>query len=152
MVCTASVLPLEEDQMPSPATAILHSLRDTNLTVADPTEDIRERRVVGKAGEEIGTVDDLLIDERERKVRLLQVKAGGLLGLGETKFLVPVDAITRINDDTVYIDQTRERVVGAPRYDPALTREADWTDLYQHYGYRPFYGPDYVAPPFPYYP
>ena len=138
--------------MPIPATAILHSLRDTNLTVADPTEDIRERRVLDKAGQEIGTVDDLLIDERERKVRLLQIKAGGLLGLGETKFLVPVDAITRISGDTVDIDQTREQVVGAPRYDPALTREPDWTDLYQHYGYRPFYGPDYVAPPFPYYP
>ena len=75
------------------------------------------------AGEELGKVDDLLIDEREQKVRFLEVTSGGFLGLGATKFLLPVDAITRLTDDSVYINQSRESVAGAPRYDPTLVEE-----------------------------
>lgn len=132
--------------------ATLHRLGDTNLTVADPAEDIRGRKALDKAGEEIGTVDDLLIDERESKVRFLQVASGGILGLGETKTLIPVDAITRIGADTVQLDQERTRLAGAPRYDPELADQAYWQDLYGYYGYAPFWVPGYVYPAYPFYP
>jgi hypothetical protein len=64
----------------------LCKLSDTDFTVANPDEDIRGWAVVDKDGEEIGEVDDLLVDNRETKVRFLQVTSGGL-GLGTTKFL-----------------------------------------------------------------
>jgi PRC-barrel domain protein len=40
------------------------------------------------------TMQDVFMDEREDKVRLLRVAAGGFLGLRETKFLIPFDAVT----------------------------------------------------------
>jgi sporulation protein YlmC with PRC-barrel domain len=49
--------------------AALLRLSDTDLKVADSTEDIRGRKVVDKDGKEIGDVDDLMIDDFERKVR-----------------------------------------------------------------------------------
>src|SRR5688572_10674912 len=101
----------------------LVKLRDTNLTLADRAEDIRGRDVFDTAGEEVGEVDDLFVDEQEQKVRFLQVASGGFLGLGATKFLIPVDAITRMTEDAVYISQARERLAGAPRYDPSLVDE-----------------------------
>jgi CBS domain-containing protein/sporulation protein YlmC with PRC-barrel domain len=103
------------------------------------------------AGEDLGKVDDLFIDEREQKVRFLEVASGGFLGLGATKFLLPVDAITRITDDAVYINQSRERVAGAPHYDPTLVEERYMSDVYSHYGYPPYWGPNYRYPPYPYY-
>jgi sporulation protein YlmC with PRC-barrel domain len=133
-------------------TATLRKLTDTNSAVADPAEDVRERKVLDKTGGELGTVDDLLIDDRDRKVRFLQVAAGGLLGLGETKFLVPVDAITRISSEAVHIDQTREHVTGGRRYDPTLVSERQWTELYRHYGYTPYWEAGYVYPAYPFYP
>jgi sporulation protein YlmC with PRC-barrel domain len=138
--------------MDAPMSAALHRLDDTNLTVADPAEDVRGRKVVDKAGEEIGKVEHLVIDDREHKVRFLEVGAGGFLGLGETKFLVPVDAIVRLDEDTVCVDQTRERVIGAPRYDPDLVRERDWEDLYGYYGFAPYWYPGYAPGAFPYFP
>jgi CBS domain-containing protein len=99
----------------------------------------------------LGKVDDLFIDERERKVRFLEVASGGFLGLGATKFLLPVDAITRVTDDVVYINQSREHVAGAPHYDPTLVEERYMSDVYSHYGYPPYWGPDYRYPPYPYY-
>ena len=126
-------------------------LSDTNLTLADHAEDIRGLKVLDMSGEELGTVNDLFIDEQERKVRFLEVSSGGFLGLGTTKFLLPVEAITRIGADEVHINQSRERVAGAPQYDPTLVEERYVSDVYSHYGYPPYWGPDYHYPPYPYY-
>lgn len=134
------------------AKATLKRLGDTDLTLADRAEDIRGLDVMDVSGEELGEVDDLLIDDREHKVRFLQISSGGFLGLGATKFLLPVEAITRITDDTVYVNQSRERVAGAPRYDPALVDERYVSDVYGHYGYPPYWGPDYRYPSYPLYP
>jgi sporulation protein YlmC with PRC-barrel domain len=136
-----------------PADMRLLKLSDTDMTVADPSEDIRGRKVRDNRGEEVGDVDDLLIDDRERKVRFLRVAAGGFLGIGETKFLVPVDAITHVGEDSVTIDQSRERVAGAPRYDPDLAYDVDYYGgLYGYYGYPPYWTPGYLYPAYPYYP
>jgi CBS domain-containing protein/sporulation protein YlmC with PRC-barrel domain len=132
--------------------ATLLRLSDTDLTLADPAEDIRGRDVRDLSGEDIGEVDDLLIDDLEHKVRFLQVASGGFLGLGATKFLIPVDAITRITVDVVYINQNRERVAGAPRYDPTLVDERYAREVYSHYGYPPYWGVGYEYPPYPDYP
>lgn len=129
--------------------ATLLRLSDTELRPTDPFEDIRGRRVLDMAGEELGDVNDLLIDDREHKVRFLQVASGGFLGLGATKFLLPVEAITNITVDTVHVHQGREQVAGAPRYDPSLVDERYVTDIYSHYGYPPYWGPDYHYPPYP---
>lgn len=131
--------------------ARLVRLSDTNLTLADGAEDIRGLKVLDMSGEEWGSVNDLFIDEQERKVRFLEVSSGGFLGLGATKFLLPVEAISRIDVDAVHINQSLERVAGAPQYDPTLVEERYVSDVYSHYGYPPYWGPDYHYPPYPYY-
>jgi CBS domain-containing protein len=131
--------------------ATLLRLSDTELTLADWSEDIRGRKALDMAGEELGEIDDLLIDGQEHKVRFLQVASGGFLGLGTTKFLLPVDAIARITTEEVSINQSRERVAGAPHYDPTLVDERYVTNLYGHYGYPPYWGPEYQYPPYPEY-
>lgn len=127
-------------------------LRDSGFDVTNPAEDIRGRRVFDRDSEEIGKVDDLLIDEKERKVRFLEISSGGFLGIGDRKFLLPVDAITHINEDTVTVNQNRETISKAPEYNPALTDENDLITAYDHYGYSPFWGPGYIYPEYPFYP
>ncbi len=134
-------------------TGTLVKLGDTDLTVSDPREDIRGRTVVDRNGEEIGHVDALLIDDQERKVRFLQIASGGILGIGEQKFLVPVDAVTRVGPDRVVVDQTGKHIAGSPKYDPDLTYDQSYyTDLYGYYGYPPYWGAGYTYPAYPYYP
>ena len=130
----------------------LSKLSDTGQTVANADDDIRGRNVKAKDGEDLGTVDDLLIDDQERKVRFLRVEHGGFLGFGETKSFIPVDAITRITKDDVFIDRSREQVAAAPRYDPDLVSQMGfYGDLYGHYGIMPFWGLGYAYPGYPYY-
>jgi len=133
-------------------TATLHRLGETGLTVSFPEEDVRGRNIVDRAGEELGTVDDLLVDDAEYKVRFLQVASGGVLGLGAQKVMIPVDAISRITDEAVHVDLERERVAGAPHYDPTITRDTYWEEVYGYYGYGPYWSPGYTYPAYPFYP
>jgi sporulation protein YlmC with PRC-barrel domain len=128
----------------------LVSITDSELTLADPEADIRGRKVVDASGEQIAEVDDLLVDEGEKKVRLVRIAWGGVMGLGQSKALIPVDAIVRITGDTVHVDRERERLAKAPAYDPALVSEQYLHDLYGYYGYTPFWNSGYVYPRYPY--
>ncbi len=74
-------------------------LSETNLTVADPAADVRGRRAVDNGGQEMGKVDDLLIDDQEKKVRFLRVGSGGFLGKGKEHVLVPVEAVTSVDGE-----------------------------------------------------
>lgn len=113
-------------------------LNDTSQTVADESADVRGRSVIIHDGENIGKVEDLLIDSSEGKVRFLIVASGGFLGLGAAKSFIPVEAVTQVTDDGVRIDQTREKVVGAPAYDPELVNDPTYHDsVFGYYGYTP---------------
>ncbi len=132
---------------------LLRTLDDSEMTLADSAEDVRGRTVVDQAGQEIGEVDALLLDDAESKVRFLRVAEGGLLGFGERTFLIPVDAITRIDENHVHVNQSRDRVVESPAYDPTLVYDQSYYgSVYGHYGYAPYWGPGYRYPMYPYYP
>ena len=82
-------------------TRALVKMSDSKLTVAQPEQDIRGREVVDAAGEKIGTVENLFIDEEQRKVRFIEVGSGGFLGIGESKSLLPVDLVQSVGKDRV---------------------------------------------------
>lgn len=127
--------------------ATLYTLGDRGQTIEGGADDIRGREVKDKDGEGIGRVADLLIDEREKKVRFLLVEHGGFLGFGEKKTLIPVDAVTKISESEVFIDQTRERVADAPSYDPGLADDRPYhSELFGYYGYPAYWGDGYTYP------
>ncbi len=122
------------------ATTTLRTLSDTGEMVASPNEDVRGRKVLDDAGEEIGAVDGLMVDD-EKKVRFLRVESGGFLGLGRTRIMIPVEAITRVMPHAVSIDRGREHLRGAPLYDPTLVDDTDqayWGSVYGYYGVAPY--------------
>lgn len=125
-------------------------LGDTTMTVADPSEDVRGRAMLDRNGDEIGSVDDLILDDREGRVRFLRVAHGGILGIGDSHFLVPVDAITRIDAEHVHIDRERGTMSGVPGYSPELAEDpAYYTGVYGWWGYGPYWAPGYTYPGYP---
>jgi len=127
--------------------ATLYVLGDHGHTVDGSANDVRGREVKDKDGHGIGKVADLLVDDREKKVRFLLVEHGGFLGFGETKTLIPVDAVTKITEDDVFVDQSRDRVASAPGYAPDLVDDRLYhSSIYDHYGYMPYWGEGYISP------
>ena len=86
--------------------AVLAKLSDEGQTVAATDIGIRGRRVPDRNYVDLGRIQYLLVDTVHHKVRMLRVEHGGILGFGVTASFVPVEAITVITDDVVYIDQT----------------------------------------------
>lgn len=74
----------------------LVKLGDTGKPVTETNEDIRGFSVRTASGEEIGKVDELLVDAAEEEVRFLIVASGGFLGIGKEKTFIPVDAVRSI--------------------------------------------------------
>jgi sporulation protein YlmC with PRC-barrel domain len=131
----------------------LEKLSDTGLSLADSSQDIRNRKVIDRLGEEIGHVSGLFIDQDERKVRMLEIRAGGFLGIGDRHVILPVDAITSVTKDEVHVNQTGERVAHSPAYDPTLIVDTPaqdfWEPYYGYYGLSPYWGAGYMYPEFP---
>ncbi len=123
---------------------VLSQLSESNKIVEDPTADVRGRRVVDRGGDEVGRVDDLLIDDVENRVVFLRVSEGGFLGLGKTHYLVPVEAVVTVDRDRVHIDRHRNGMREVPAYDPKLSPAPEYYgDVYGWWGVPPYWGPGY---------
>jgi sporulation protein YlmC with PRC-barrel domain len=136
---------------PSSNTTELQLLKDTGLELATPSQDIRGRSVTDRDGTAIGHISALYIDQDERKVRMLGIRVGGFLGIGEQHVLLPVDAITSVTAHDVAVSETRAKVVGSPVYDPTLVdrpTQESWDPYYGYYGYSPYWGRGYAYPNF----
>ncbi|MGM9321136.1 PRC-barrel domain-containing protein [Deinococcus aquaticus] len=122
---------------------LLEKLGDTNLTLAHSSDDIRDRKVIDSDGEALGHVSALFIDRKDRKVRFLQVGAGGFLGMGEREFLVPIEDVSSVSHAEVHINHSRDHVIAAPPFDPRLTPKYNrdfWYPYYGYYGVTPYWG------------
>ena len=67
--------------------------------------------VRNKANEELGEIEDVVVDLKSGKIRYAAVSMGGFLGIGDKLFAVPFEAISfqTHRDDGLLIDST-ERV------------------------------------------
>src|SRR5215218_6626365 len=90
----------------------------------------RGRTVVDRAGEKVGTLKDIYLDESERP-NWGSVHTG-LFGIRET--LVPLDQV-RPEEDLLRLPFDRDHVKEAPSLDPDVQLTADEEEqLYRHYG------------------
>ncbi len=131
-------------------TATLYALGDHGQTVDGSANDVRGRHVRDQDGNKIGKVVDLIVDDQDKKVRFLFVDHGGFLGFGQTHHtMIPVDAVSKITETEVFIDQSRDRVASAPGYSPDLMADRPYQErLYDHYGHMPYWGSGYSGPLF----
>ncbi|HEY1686021.1 MAG TPA: PRC-barrel domain-containing protein [Tepidisphaeraceae bacterium] len=126
----------------------------SGLTLSASAEDVRGYIVIDEKGASVGHVEDLLIDDSEKRVRFLLVGDGGFLGIGEHRILIPVDAVGRIHKNHVHISKGREHIAKAPLYDPKLDHDQQapiFPKVLGYYGFLPFWAAGYSYPGFPYY-
>src|SRR5215211_1785526 len=81
----------------------------------------------------------LVLEDLTQDVRGLDVGAGGFLGLGERRFLIPVEAVSEVREDRVVVAHKRQKVAGSPLFDAdVVVPQPPYQDeLYEYYGYLP---------------
>ena len=113
----------------------------------DPNANLRGKDALDRAGERVGQVDGLLIDEEERRVRFLRVASDPLLTGVVRHALVPVEAIVRVEADRVHLDPLRERIASAPPFEADhLYPPKYYAGLLDFYGYGPAVIPGVTVP------
>lgn len=101
-------------------------------------------RVVNRQGEDLGKIDDLMIDLDRGRVAYAVLSFGGVLGVGDKLFAIPWEALSLDRAEKRFvlgIDKTLlER---APGFDknhwPDMADPAWGAQLYGYYGYRPYW-------------
>jgi sporulation protein YlmC with PRC-barrel domain len=95
--------------------------------------------VYDRDGQKIGIVKDLYVETEVGAVRFLDVGAGGFLGLGEKRFMIPMEAVTDTSGGGVTIEHSREKVEGSPELDTkGVPKDAYQQEVYDYYGYPNF--------------
>lgn len=126
----------------------LDRLSRSGLTSADfenLDEDLTGRTVYDRLGEEIGTVQDVLVDPVRLRAAFIWVTWGGLLGIGKQQRLVPLEAIDRVTPEGVYLNRDKELVTNTPSYQDTLEgedAELHYGSVYDAYGVTPYWTGD----------
>lgn len=96
------------------------------------------------AGDELGTVEEIMIDLDSGGVAYLVLAAGGFLGMGEKYFAIPWSMVTvDLDEHEAVIDVDKATIENAPGFDRDNwpdSRDMGWiSDVYQYYGQTPFW-------------
>ncbi|MDB6035453.1 MAG: hypothetical protein JWM16_5791 [Verrucomicrobiales bacterium] len=95
-------------------------------------------KVKTASGENVGQIDDVLIDQNGQ-IRLALLGVGGFLGIGEKKTPIPWQAITATATQDFTLNVDRQKLKNAPTIDKNQTA-GEWatpsfmTEVYAHYG------------------
>jgi sporulation protein YlmC with PRC-barrel domain len=127
-------LSVEEDTGQQPN---LVNLNDTNVHLDEPWQDLRSHDVYDINDDQIGSVEDVYVDREQREARLLDVSAGGMLGIGKKHFLVPVEEVKRdVNEERITVEYPKEKVMESPEFDPDNGLKLDLQRaIYAYYGH-----------------
>lgn len=69
-------------------------------------------------GDDLGKIEDLMINTATGKVEYAVLSFGGFLGIGDKLFAVPLEAMSVDTDDEcLVLNETKERLENAPGFD-----------------------------------
>jgi sporulation protein YlmC with PRC-barrel domain len=85
-----------------------------------PVSELLGRPVINDLGDEIGRIDDLMIEEDRLAFAILSV--GGFLGIGAHHVVVTFDALLIDDDEVVLPGATRETLKSMTAYDSGRVR------------------------------
>jgi len=93
-------------------------------------------------GEDLGQIEDLMIDLTDGCVSYAVLSFGGMLGIGNKLFAVPWEALSLDQREKVFIlDVDKQRLEQAPGFDknnwPDMGDRSWQVDVYRFYGHTP---------------
>jgi sporulation protein YlmC with PRC-barrel domain len=95
-------------------------------------------------GENLGKIEDLMLDLPTGRVSYAVLSFGGILGIGDKLFAIPWDMLKMdTENNALVINIDPEMLENAPGFDrdnwPDHT-DSEWlSNVYNYYGYRPYW-------------
>ena len=106
------------------------------------TKSIIGDKLLNHSGEDLGTIQDLMINIDEGKIEYVIIAFGGFMGIRQKYFAVPFEALVLDGDEQVFIfDQNVESFENHPGFDKGHWPEANFHTQDTRY-YGGFMGPN----------
>ena len=96
----------------------LHEAKDDDAVVPGinrSVDDVEDMDLVGANGDEIGDVEEVLVDATNQPVAVV-VDAGGFLGIGDRSVVIGLDRL-QLNGDKLGTSMTKEDIEALPEWD-----------------------------------
>jgi len=98
--------------------------------------------VINTKKEDLGKVEDIMLDLQTGRIAYLVVSFGGFLGMGDKLFAVPFGAVQLDTEQHAFeLDVSKERLKNAPGFDkdnwPDFADEGTRTRVFTFYGITP---------------
>jgi len=96
------------------------------------------------AGEDLGKIEELMLDLDHSRVAYAVISFGGFLGLGDKLFAVPMEALALDAPNHQFIlNVSRQTLEDAPGFDKDSwpdVADREWgASIYAHYGQEPYW-------------
>ena len=110
-----------------------------------PASKIIGETVVNRQSENVGKIDELVIDAKKNRVLYAVLSFGGLMGMGNKLFAMPWEAFEfSTTENKLILNVDKEKLKAAPGFDPDV-KWPDFADrtwgntIYKYYGYDPYW-------------
>ncbi|MGO4280308.1 PRC-barrel domain-containing protein [Cupriavidus sp. OV038] len=126
-----------------------HSAGPGPFVMASDT--LEGNKVVDPSGEEIGTIDHIMLDVLGGRIAYAVLAMGGFLGIGEKLHALPWSALTLDTRRKCFVlGVERERIKAAPGFDkehwPTMANSQWATTIHEYYGISPYWEKDRYDP------
>src|SRR5438477_3471387 len=100
--------------------------------------------VINTKGEDLGNIEEIMIDVQRGRIAYAVLSSGGFLGIGDKLFAIPWRALTLDADRKCFVlNIDKERLEKAPGFDkdhwPSMADTRWATDVHTYYGQRPYW-------------
>jgi sporulation protein YlmC with PRC-barrel domain len=111
------------------------------------TSALKGSRVGNFAGEDLGKVDDLVVDIASGRLEYVVVTMGGFLGIGDKLCAVPWELFTvRAADHEFLLDIEKQMLLDAPAFErskwPDMSDDAWGAAIHSHFAQKPYWNSD----------
>lgn len=128
---------------------------DQNMAGCGPfvmaSDTLEGNKVVDPSGEEIGTIDHIMLDVLGGRIAYAVMAMGGFLGIGEKLHALPWSALTLDTRRKCFVlGVEKERIKEAPGFDkehwPTMANSQWATSIHEYYGISPYWEKDRYDP------
>lgn len=108
------------------------------------TKDILGVKVINPKKENLGEIQEIVIEKVSGKIRYLVLSFGGFLGMGDKLFAIPWNAV-HYNpvEDAFSLNMTKDKLNQAPGFDknqpPDYSDQLWGEDIYKYYETTPYW-------------
>lgn len=100
--------------------------------------------VINPQGDDLGEVEEIMLDLSSGQVAYAVLSFGGFLGMGDKLFAIPWEALSLNTEKKAFVmDIDKEKLENAPGFDkddwPETVEQSFLEEVHSHYGYDPYW-------------